>query len=54
VLAQLEADEWIEQRGNAWYPDMKATMLGAAGDDSSGGFEIDTNDLLGCPRGGYL
>ena len=47
VLRQLEADEWIEQRGNAWHPDMKATMLGDAGDDSAGGFEINTEDLIG-------
>jgi hypothetical protein len=46
VLRQLEADEWIEQRGNAWHPDVKATMLGDAGDTGSGGFEIDTDDLL--------
>lgn len=51
VLQQLAADEWIEQRGNAWHPDMQATMLGGGEDDSTddsgASFEIDTDDLLG-------
>jgi hypothetical protein len=47
VLRKLEADNWIEQRGNAWNPAMKPAMLSDASDDSSGGFEIDTDNLLG-------
>jgi|APHM01.1.fsa_nt_gi hypothetical protein len=51
VLDELEADDWIAQRGNGWAPDTKATMLGDSADDiddgRGGSFEIDTDDLLG-------
>ncbi|MBP1923400.1 DNA-binding IclR family transcriptional regulator [Halorubrum alkaliphilum] len=41
VLRQLEADDWIEQRGNSWHPDMKPRMLGNVGGGESSGRNIE-------------
>lgn len=48
VLRQLEADEWIEQRGNGWHPDVKARLLGDAvdGERAGSGFGIDVVEIL--------
>jgi hypothetical protein len=46
VLAQLQEDEWIEQRGNGWHPDVKAQMLGGGEKRDRGGFTIDVDDIL--------
>ena len=40
VLRQLEADDWIEQRGNGWHPDMKARIFGNVGSGESSGRNI--------------
>ena len=38
VFRQLEADDWIEQDGNEWHPDVKANLLSGdgSGDDRDG------------------
>ena len=58
VLRQLEAADWIEQRGNGWHPDLKAQMLGGSGggdvdtdgrdrgDQAGGGFGLDLDEIL--------
>ena len=58
VLRQLEADDWIEQRGGGWHPDLKAQMLGGSGggdvdtdgrdrgDQAGGGFGLDLDEIL--------
>lgn len=45
VLHQLEADEWIEQRGNGWHPDIKAQML-TGKEKRESGFSLDVDDIL--------
>jgi len=45
VLAQLQADEWIEQRGNGWHPDVKAQML-TGKEKRDRGFSLDMDDIL--------
>lgn len=45
VLAQLQADDWIEQRGNGWHPDVKAQMLSGK-EKRERGFSLDMDDIL--------
>jgi len=45
VLAQLEADDWIEQRGNGWHPSVKAQMLSGK-EKRDRGFSLDMDDIL--------
>ena len=45
VLAQLQEDEWIEQRGNGWHPDVKAQMLSGR-KKRERGFSLDMDDIL--------
>ena len=45
VLQQLAADDWIEQRGNGWHPDMKAQMLSGKKKQDRG-FSLDMDDIL--------
>jgi len=45
VLAQLQEDEWIEQRGNGWHPDLKAQMLSGK-EKRESGFSLDLDDIL--------
>ena len=44
VLRQLQEDDWIEQRGNGWHPDVKAQMFG--GGSGGRGFSLDVDDIL--------
>ena len=46
VLAQLQEDDWIEQRGNGWHPDVKAQMLSGK-EKRERGFSLDMDDILG-------
>jgi len=46
VLAQLEKDDWIEQRGNGWHPDVKAQMLSGK-EKRERGFSLNMDDILG-------
>jgi len=45
VLAQLQEDEWIKQRGNCWLPDVKAQMLSGK-EKRESGFSLDMDDIL--------
>jgi len=45
VLQQLAADDWIEQRGNGWHPDLKAQMLSGK-EKQDHGFSLDMDDIL--------
>jgi len=45
VLAQLQEDDWIEQRGNGWHPDVKAQMLSGK-EKRESGFSLDLDDIL--------
>jgi len=45
VLDQLREDDWIEQRGNRWEPDVKAQML-TGQKNTKGGFSLDLNEIL--------
>ena len=50
VLCQLEEEDWIEQRGNKWFPNVKSQML--KGEDEStnnrtnSDFQIEMDDIL--------
>jgi len=46
VLDQLQEDDWIEQRGNGWHPDMKAQMLGGSENRNRDGFNLDIDNIL--------
>ena len=58
VLHQLAEDDWLEQLGNGWRPDVKAQMLGSGSGGGDGdrdvdadrdrgeGFSIDVDDIL--------
>lgn len=55
VLRQLEDDEWIEQRGNGWHPDIKSKMLRSGknsntADENSNNkktdFNLDLDEIL--------
>lgn len=45
VLHQLEADDWIEQRGNGWHPSVKAQMLSGK-EKRDDHFSLDLDDIL--------
>lgn len=45
VLHQLREDDWIEQRGNGWHPDVKAQMLSGK-EKRERGFSLDMDDNL--------
>ncbi len=45
VLAQLREDDWIEQRGNGWHPDVKAQMFSGK-ENRESGFSLDLDNIL--------
>ena len=47
VLCQLDQDEWIEQRGKHWEPDIKAQGLSGNEEQKDRGMSFDAEDLLG-------
>ena len=50
VLCQLEEEDWIEQRGNNWFPNVKSQMLEredeSTSNQASSDFQIEIDDIL--------